>query len=465
MATSRPAGQTARLLDCSRGNGNAECLARRGSGVWFNRPDSKSGEPLRLRGFKSLPLRQLLPNFDKSKSLAGSEDSQNRTACRHRAYMASKLTQRAVESAKTPETGQIFLRDGQITGFALRITSNGARSFVWDGRVRGKMVRITIGRYPALSLDEARAKALVIRHDIAIGVDPRAARQKEKRQPTVRDLADLYMENHSRPRKRSWREDERVLRTYFQSIGTLRASECSREIISKWHQRLGAEHGQYQANRCLALLSSIYGWAIRLGYWDGVNPAHAIRRFREQHRERFLSTSELARLDHTLEGEPNLYWRAYFRLALLLGARRSELLRARWEHINLEDAVWTLPQTKAGRTHRLPLPVVAVRLLSGLPSRFRGEWVFPNDKRSDQHIVDANTAWSRIRKRAGLSDVRIHDLRRTNGSWLAAQGASLPLIGRVLNHSNPTTTAIYARLDLEPIREALERNAKLMFGG
>jgi integrase len=215
----------------------------------------------------------------------------------------------------------------------------------------------------------------------------------------------------------------------------------------------------------LALLSSIYGWAIRLGYWECQNPARAIRRFREEHRERFLSTSELARLDQALEAEPNGYWRAYFRLALLSGARRSELLNARWEHINLEDAVWTMPITKAGRAHRLPLPTAAVRLLEALPSRFNAGWVFPSEKRSDAHLVNANKAWDRIRKRVGLTDVRLHDLRRSTGSWIAAQGASLTLIGRVLNHSNPSTTAIYARLDLEPIREALERNAKLMFGG
>ena len=284
--------------------------------------------------------------------------------------MSGRLTQRAVDSAKTPEKGQFFLRDSEIRGFALRITPNGAHSFVWDGRIRGRMVRITIGRYPALTLDEARTKATGIRHDIAIGVDPRAQRQKEKRQPTVRDLADLYMENYSRPRKKSWREDERILRTYFQPLLMLKASECSREIVSKFHQRLGSEHGQYQANRCLALLSSIYGWAIRLGYWDDQNPGRAIRRFREEPRTRFLSTSELARIDQALESETNVYWRAYFRLSLLLGSRRSELLRARWEHVNLTDAVWTLPTTKAGRIHRLPIPEAAVRLFSVLAEPF-----------------------------------------------------------------------------------------------
>ncbi len=112
-----------------------------------------------------------------------------------------RLTQRAVDSAKTPEKGQFFLRDGEIRGFALRITPNGARSFVWDGRIRGRMARITIGRYPALSLDEARARAMGIRHDIAIGLDPRSMLRKEKRQPRVCDLADLYVEQHARPRK------------------------------------------------------------------------------------------------------------------------------------------------------------------------------------------------------------------------------------------------------------------------
>jgi integrase len=210
------------------------------------------------------------------------------------------------------------------------------------------MIRITIGRYPDLSLEEARAEAFSIRHQIATGLDPRSMLTKQRRQPSVSDLADLYMENHSRPRKKSWREDQRVLRSYFDSVATLKASECSRELVSKWHQRLGSERGYYQANRCLALLSSIYGWAIRLGYWDGQNPVRAIRRFREEPRSRFLSTSELARIDEALEAEANVCWRAYFRLSLLLGTRRSELLRARWQDINLIDAVWTLPDTKAG---------------------------------------------------------------------------------------------------------------------
>src|ERR1039457_1439722 len=158
--------------------------------------------------------------------MAGIEDGQIQAACRHGAYMAGKLTQRAIDSSKTPKTGQLFIRDGEIRGFALRITASGSRAFVWDGRVRGRMARITIGRYPALSLDEARAKAMGIRHEIALGLDPKRALSEERRQPTVHGLGHLYIENYARPRKKSWREDERLLRSYFSSIETLRASEC-----------------------------------------------------------------------------------------------------------------------------------------------------------------------------------------------------------------------------------------------
>jgi integrase len=163
-----------------------------------------------------------------------------------------------------------------------------------------------------------------------------------------------------------------------------------------------------------------------------------------------------------LTHEPNEYWRAYFPLSLLLGTRRSELLSARWADMDLEQQTWRIPETKAGRSHLLPLPEAAVGILASLPSRGSSEWVFPG-RGSTGHLAEPKKAWQRIREAAGVPDVRIHDLRRTLGSWLAGQGYSLPLIGRALNHTNPSTTAVYARLDLDPVREALERNARLMF--
>jgi integrase len=245
-------------------------------------------------------------------------------------------------------------------------------------------------------------------------------------------------------------------------LAELKISEISRERITRWHHGIGNERGHFQANRCLALLSAIFGWAVRFGHFQGENPAKGIHKFREDRRERFLNADELSRLWKVLDAEASPHWGAYFKLALLLGMRKNELLRACWEHVNLAEALWTLPVTKASRSHTLPIPKAAIEILQQLPSRQTSLWLFPRENRPGHRFGRADDAWSRIRARAGLPDVRIHDLRRTLGSWLAAQGCSLPLIGRALNHTNVATTQIYARMNLDPVREALERNASLM---
>ena len=162
--------------------------------------------------------------------------------------------------------------------------------------------------------------------------------------------------------------------------------------------------------------------------------------------------------------EADWRWKAYFKLSLLLGPRRSELLSARWVDIDLQTCTWRLPTTKAGRSHLLPLPTPAVTILESLPSRGQSDWLFPSTTAASGHLEEPKKAWQRIRSQADVKEVRVHDLRRTLGSWLAAHHYGLPLIGRVLNHSQPSATAIYARLDLEPVRAALEANAQAMLG-
>jgi integrase len=161
-----------------------------------------------------------------------------------------------------------------------------------------------------------------------------------------------------------------------------------------------------------------------------------VKFYRVEKRDSFLSPEEVRRVNEALASEPNPYWRAYFPLSLSLGTRRGELLTARWEDIDFEQKVWRIPSTKAGRPHLLPLPNSAVAILESPPRT--AELVFPGKGRNG-HLAEPSKAWQRIRKRAGVPDARIHDLRRTLGSWLAVQGYGLPLIGQVLNHSNLTT--------------------------
>ena len=195
--------------------------------------------------------------------------------------------------------------------------------------------------------------------------------------------------------------------------------------------------------------------------YTGENPATGIELFPEEKRDRFVQPHELPRLFEALDEEPNPDVKTAFLVALLTGARRGEVLAMRWADVNLDQAVWRIPHTKARRPHWLPLPQSVVALLQALPRLEGCPYIFPG-RRGRNHLVNIAKAWQRIRTRAGLSGIRIHDLRRTLGSWLAASGASLPLIGRALNHTQVSTTAIYARLQLEPVRTALEANASQM---
>jgi len=375
------------------------------------------------------------------------------------------LTKALVNGATAPTRGQAFLRDDVITGFALRVIESGAKSFVWEGRIKGRMRRLTIGRYPDLPVAVARQKALEIRAAIGRGEDPADARRAEHKQPTFGGLAVEYLEHHSRPHKAplSVRDDEHYLAKLIpQGWQQRRLSDISRTDVERLHSALGRERGPYAANHAVRLLRHMFNLSRDWGMLKGDNPAARITLFKEPRRERYLTPEELARVNAALLEEPD-WWRSYFPLALMLGTRKSELLATRWRDVDLVQRTLHLPETKAGRPHLLPLPAPAIAMLEDLPSRGKSDWIFPS-KSASNHIVEPAKAWQRIRERAGVPDVRIHDLRHTLASWLVGAGYSLPLIGRALNHSQAQTTERYAHMALDPVREALERNAQAMFG-
>ncbi len=389
-----------------------------------------------------------------------------------------KLTETTVQKAKAPEAGQAFLRDDKARGLALRVTAGGARTWVWDGRVRGRTRRITLGPSPAVSLAQARNMALDVAARVARGGDPAEERAEERRMLTFGALAERYMTDHAE-RKRSARNDLAMLRDVLPSRGGAkdlgpapipsrwkdrRLGDIAREDMRQLHARISAE-APYRANRVIALIRKMYNLAKVWDAYRGDNPVVGVTPNKERSRDRFLSQDELRRVLEAIEQEPDGRWRAYFKLLLLLGPRKSELLQARREHFDLAARTWRLPETKAGRPHLVPLPSPAVEivesLIAGLPE---SPWLFPSSASASGHAEEPKAVWQRVRARAGIPDVRVHDLRRTLGSWLASSGYGLPLIGRVLNHSQPATTAIYARMDLEPVRRALEANARLMLG-
>ena len=321
------------------------------------------------------------------------------------------------------------------------------------------MRRLTLGRYGPLTLDQARKLAAAHIGAIAQGADPAQVRQDRLYEPTFGDLIEQYLERHA-PRKRSTSGDRGMLHTHLLVFRTRQLTDLHRNDVARLHAQVG-ETAPYRANRLVALLRKMFNLARDWGLYSGENPATRIQLFHEESRDRFVQPEELPRLFQAIAEEADPAVRAVVLTALLTGARRTEVLTMRWEDVSLTRAEWRIPHTKAGRPHLLPVPHALIATFRRLPRVEGNPYVFVGQN-GVGHLYNMKRAWHRIRVKAGIHDVRFHDLRRTVGSWLAGSGESLSLIGKVLNHRDVNTTAIYARLNLDPVRQALERQASKM---
>jgi integrase len=218
----------------------------------------------------------------------------------------------------------------------------------------------------------------------------------------------------------------------------------------------------YEANRCLEVLKRAFNLAVVWGFLpdDHRNPCVGIQRFKETKRDRWVTHEELPALAKAIDAEEDVFIKAALWLYLFTGCRRAELLSAKWEQVNFDRRELRLPETKSGRAFTLPLSAPAVAILDNLPQVEGCPYVFPAKFGKTGHLVNIDKPWRRIRAAAGVPDCRLHDLRRTVGSWLAMDGASLLLIGKTLNQTSPAATAVYSRLSEDPVRAALERHAE-----
>jgi integrase len=204
--------------------------------------------------------------------------------------------------------------------------------------------------------------------------------------------------------------------------------------------------------------------AAELDY-KGENPARGVKAYRETSRDRFLMPDELPRFFQALDSEPNLIMQTFFIVALFTGARRGNVCSMRWDQIDLANSQWRIPDTKRGEPQVVPLLPAALDALLAIRNKAVDGWVFPARNRRNHdcpHLTDPMPAWRRLLKRAGLKGLRIHDLRRTAGSYMAITGTSLQIIGRALGHTQVQTTAIYSRLTNQSVRSAMEQGADAM---
>jgi integrase len=380
--------------------------------------------------------------------------------------MAAKLTDAGIKRLGLPDQGNRIYYDQDVKGFGCRVTASGAKSFVLNYyTTAGRERRYTIGSFPEWSTASARNEAKRLKLEIrANGHDPVGALEEVRGAPTVADLCDRYISDHL-PKKRpsSAAEDLSLLNQWIRpELQHHRVAEIGFTDIDALHRKVTKAGTPYRANRVVAVLSKMFSLAIRWR-WRTDNPAHGVERNQEQKRVRYLSSEELGRLSAALAEHPDQQAANAIRLLLLTGARRGEVLTAKWSDFNLVSGEWTKPgaTTKQKTEHRVPLSAPARQLLAEIPRS--GDYLFPGPGASG-HRFDLKQPWAALCKTAGLSGVRLHDLRHTYASILASAGLGLHVIGGLLGHTQPQTTARYAHLTHDSLKSATETAGAIISG-
>lgn len=377
----------------------------------------------------------------------------------------TKLTKRTVDALQ-PKAESYFVWDGYVVGFGVRVMPSGTKTFQVQYRKGRRTRRSSLGRFGVVTVDQARDHAREMLGQVAGGYDPVEEIALTRLAPTVSDLCERFLQVHVAVNlKPSTARDYRstINRMIRPVLGTFKVADVLRKDIADMHYRHRAT--PIQANRMLSVLSKMFNMAEMWGLRpDGSNPCRHVPKYRENRRERFLSTAEiqtlgdvLARCETQSIETPHVV--AAFRLLLLTGCRLSEIQTARWEFVT--ERGLELPETKVGK-RCIPLPQSARAILAALP-RTSGHPFIIEGKFANAHITDLQHPWQRIRALADIRDVRIHDLRHTYASVAVSGGMPIQMVGQLLGHTQLQTTLRYAHLADDPIRAAAEENSASIF--
>ncbi|MGP8252722.1 MAG: tyrosine-type recombinase/integrase [Terracidiphilus sp.] len=418
----------------------------------------------------------------------------------------SRITKQVVQKLVTGRPFARIVWDEELKGFGARQTEAGTVTFVLDYYFKGKKRRYCIGRHPEFSAEAARKEAMSLKVDIADGHDPVAERHEWKSEPKFMELAAAYLKDaKTRKRDSSLYDDRRMLgvnedgtpkddedeaqrkKRILAVLGEQRLAEIKQSDIARFHESL--RETPYQANRVLALLSSIFNYGIA-HKWIESNPAKGIKKFDEAKRERWLTVEELQKFREALDKYKDQSAADVLRLLLLTGSRASEALKACWEEFDLQRGVWTKPShhTKQKKVEHVPLSAPALKLLESMAPENPAGPLFPGRARKGRSRaarVSLKRPWIAACRAAGLVEeylidgkrtgkdgepvklrryrptVRVHDLRHNFASHLASNGVSLQVVGKLLGHTQAATTMRYAHLQDAPLRDAANQFGRI----
>jgi len=397
--------------------------------------------------------------------------------------MANRLQFRKdkLEALPLPAPGtRSTVYDKKVSKLAMRITPAGTRTFYVVKRNGAAMEWVKLGTFPDMTPEGARKAAERVLGDYANGISPAAAKREEKQRQMLAEAYQQYFDLHVTPR--GIKSADEIKAMWERCLGTLpdepakkhgrkrtkhpagvdwsrrKLDAIDNAEVRALHAAIGKTHPT-MANRVLELLSSIYNRAAEWGY-RGSNPAEGIAPFKETKRDRFIQADELPRFFTALAADTSEAFKHFVLLALLTGARRNNVLAMRWQDVNLKAATWRIPQTKNDEPLTLPLVPEAVAMLRTRKPKEEG-YVFPAPSKTG-YMHPPKKRWGALLTRAKVADLRIHDLRRSLGSWQAISGASLAIIGKSLGHKSADATMIYARLSIDPVRASLNTATSAM---
>jgi integrase len=371
------------------------------------------------------------------------------------------FTKTALENLP-PKTKSYQVSDLKTPGLNVRVNPGGLKSYILYRRLDGKMVRIPIGRVADISLEQARNQAVFLNSQILSGIRPNEVLREKRKELTLQNLFDIYYRQHLLIHTKRPKDNKAMFeRSVMPHLGRLKLSQITRRIMKDLHLSIAnSKSGKLQSNRVLNMTSALFNYAIKEELYDGRNPCTGIRRFKSKSRDRFLSKEELEKFFDALTWEEQIF-QDFFMLTLFIGARKHTMLSMRYKDIDLTLARWRLSEdeTKNGEVNVYTLSDAALNILKRRALRNEAladpsEFVFPGSG-AVGHLADPKKSFGRIKRRMGVYDIRIHDLRRTLASYMAINNCSLPIIGMALNHKSRSSTEIYARLSQDPVRDAL----------
>ena len=393
-----------------------------------------------------------------------------------------------IEVVKSISLGEIIW-DTKVVGFAVRRQKSEARTYVVKTRVNNQQRWFTIGRHGSpWTPEKARREAQRLLGSVAEGQDLSSIRDENKASMTMGELCDQYIKEATAgnvltkfgvPKKPSTIDTDRgrierhikplLKKKLVKDVTTqdvkrfmhdVAIGKTATDVKTGLRGRAIVEGGRGTATRTVGLLGGIFSYAVNNGMRpDGTNPVHGVKRYPDKKEERFLSLAEFGKLGEAMveaedDGE-GIYGLAGVRLLMLTGCRKSEILTLQWEHVDFENTCLRLPNSKTDEKVVI-LGAPSLDILSSIPRIKNNPFVLPG-KMSRQHLVGLPKVWGRIKAKAGLEWATLHILRHSFASYGAGAGLGLPIIGKLLGHKDPATTARYAKVDLDPAKAAAKR--------